>query len=130
MALKKRRKRSAVSITALKKLRFQAMLVKDGNRCLKCGATGGLAPSHIFPQGRYRNMAWELDNVKPLCNACHMFWWHKHPTESGEWFRQKFPERYARLLKMSQEYCPKPDLIKVKSDYEAIINHGLDLQSY
>ena len=22
---------------------------------------------------------------------CHLYWWHKSPTESGKWFAEKFP---------------------------------------
>jgi 5-methylcytosine-specific restriction endonuclease McrA len=97
------------------------MLARDGNKCLKCGTSNGLSPSHVYPTGRYRNMAWILDNIKPLCWACHRFWWHLNPTESGEWFKKKFPTRYRRLKKLSQQYLPKPDLLKIKAEYEKVI---------
>lgn len=113
-----------VGLSTLKKLRFQAMKVRDGEKCLRCGTTGGLSPSHVYPTGRYKNMEWIIDNVKPLCWACHIYWWHKNPIEASEWFKQRFPERYKRLKKISQQILPKPDLHKVKEEYELIISQN------
>lgn len=100
------------------------MKAKDGERCLKCGQTNGLSPSHIYPQGRYRNMAWEIDNVKPLCWGCHM-WWHLNPVESAAWLKTVLPKkRLDKLKKMSQQTLPKPNLIEVKAEYERIIKES------
>lgn len=115
-------KKRGVSITELKRLRARACFLRDGQKCLKCGTAGGLSPSHIYPQGRYRNMAWEIDNVKTLCWPCHAFWWHKNPIEANEWIKKTLPaSRLSKLKKMSQGYCPKPNLLEVKVEYERLI---------
>ena len=118
------RKRKAVSETLLKKLRAQACFKRDGHKCLRCGATSGLSPSHIYPQGRYPRMKWELDNVKTLCWACHIYFWHGNPMEAKEWIKTVVaPERLARLKKMSQDNnLPKPELEGVKQSYLEVIN--------
>ena len=33
-----------------------------------------------------------------MCSRCHIWWWHDEPTESGAWFKKKFPGRYDYLL--------------------------------
>lgn len=66
-------------------------------------------------------MAWEMDNIKSLCWGCHAYWWHLNPIEAYEWFKKKYPSRYKKLKKMSQQTLPKPDLLKVKAEYERLI---------
>jgi 5-methylcytosine-specific restriction endonuclease McrA len=114
----------SVSETELKRLRAQACFKRDGGRCLKCGATGGLSPSHIYPQGRYSRMKWELDNVKTLCWACHLTFWHGQPMLSRDWIKTVVSTaRLARLKKMSQDNnLPKPDLFEVKKMYLRILD--------
>lgn len=117
-----KKKRAKVSLATLKRLRARACFLRDGGRCLKCGSTGGLSPSHIYPQGRYRNMAWMIDNVKTLCWPCHAFWWHKNPIEANEWIKKTLPKaRLDKLKKLSQQLLPRPDLVKVKKEYEQLI---------
>jgi hypothetical protein len=122
-ALKKKpKKRAEVSLTLMKKLRARAVFLRDGQACVKCGATNGLAPSHVYPQGRYPRMAWEMDNIKALCNACHMFWWHKHPLAAAEWFKEKYPERAEKLRLMAQDTnLPKVDFVALKPVFEELI---------
>jgi hypothetical protein len=51
-------------------------------------------------------------NMKVLCYHCHLNWWHKNPLESGEWFKDKFPER----AKFIEEH--KKEIVKWKArDY-------------
>ncbi|MDQ3816139.1 MAG: hypothetical protein M3362_00425 [Acidobacteriota bacterium] len=67
-------------------------------------------------------MAWEIDNVKTLCWGCHKYWWHLNPLEAEEWYKATFPKaRRDKLKKMSQGYCPKPNLLEVKAEYERLI---------
>ena len=114
------------SETLMKRLRAQACFTRDGHKCLKCGTTGGLSPSHIYPQGRYSKMKWEIDNVKTLCWACHLHFWHGNPLEAREWLHRTLPaERLDKIKKMSQDNnLPKPDLNKIKIIYEEIIKNG------
>lgn len=70
--------------------------------CVRCGKTEGLAVAHCYPKGRYTRMRWELDNLLLLCYACHICWWHRNPIEAGQWFKDKFPDRYLWLRRRSQ----------------------------
>ena len=56
--------------------------------------------SHVIPVSFSKRMSFILINMKVLCYHCHINWWHKHPTESGEWFRNKFPDRMKALDEM------------------------------
>lgn len=117
----KTKTRKKVSEATLKKLRMQAVMARDGG-CLKCGRTDTCAPSHIYPQGKYQRMKWELDNMIALCYMHHIHWWHKHPLEAAEWIKTALPkERLDKLKKMAQNNnLPKPDLLKVKESYLTI----------
>lgn len=104
----------------LKKLLNQACKLRDGEECIKCGKTTTLCASHIYPKGRERKMEWELDNVKTLCYACHIHWWHKHPMEAKDWIETVLsPERLNRLKLMSQSTEKIPvDYNLIKLDLE------------
>jgi len=124
MKLKKPTKRKKVGESTLEKLRAQACFKRDKG-CLMCGRTDTLAPSHIYPQGRYQRMKWDLSNVIALCYQHHIHWWHKNPLEASAWIKKTLPaSRLAKLKKMSQNNnLPKPDLEKVKQEYLKIINY-------
>jgi len=95
----------------IKALLHAACRVRDGERCVRCGKQTYLQLSHVKSEGAWPRLKYELDNVKLLCNACHLFWWHKDVTEATDWFRKKFPDREARLKKMVRDYykLEKPD---------------------
>ena len=87
----------------LKHLLALTCRTRDGGKCLKCGTTEKLHTSHIYPTGKYRKMAFDLDNVKTLCSTHHLYWWHKHPIEAHEWLERTFdPNRLKRLKLRSQ----------------------------
>ena len=44
-------------------------------------------------------MKWDVENVKLMCFTCHQYW-AECPTESGEWFAEKFPERLKYLREL------------------------------
>jgi 5-methylcytosine-specific restriction endonuclease McrA len=76
---------------------------RDNYTCQKCGKKPErIEGSHIFPEGTYHGMSANPDNIKSLCSYCHIWWWHSEPTESGQWFRDTFPERYERLRDLSR----------------------------
>lgn len=122
--LKKKRKiydRSSLARTSpqdivyLESLLRTACYTRDNWRCLRCRSkTNQLNMSHIYPKGRYRSMRFELINVKALCAWCHMEFWHRNPAESGNWFRETYPDWYEEVKKMSQ------DANRPKFDYERI----------
>lgn len=55
--------------------------------------------SHVIPRSAGHKLRWDYKNLKILCFRCHINWWHKNPIESGEWFKEKFPERHKYLQK-------------------------------
>jgi len=106
----------------------EAMLLRDGGRCLRCGRTDYLQASHIYPKGKYRKMEFELDNIKTLCNGCHLFWWHKHPMEAKDWLEEKLPPQRLQRLKMMAMYVDKSPIdvemlcIYLKKEIERLNN--------
>lgn len=91
----------------LEKLLHQACVLRDGNKCLKCHKTKTLQASHIYPKGRYQKMRYVLDNVKTLCYACHMHFWHKNPIEANEWLRTVVSAERLEKLKLMSQYVDK-----------------------
>lgn len=89
--------------------------MKANYKCAYCGQgepqrrTHG---SHIYSEGRHRNMSADVDNILCLCAIHHSVmpgwgvpdWnWHAHPIESGEWFKENYPDLYKKLRKVSQD---------------------------
>ena len=75
--------------------------IRDKDICQKCGERvygSNRHRSHVIPVSAGNKLAFDPMNMKVLCYHHHMNWWHKNPTEAGEWFKEKFPERYAYLL--------------------------------
>ncbi len=82
-----------------------------GEKCEHCGRTKAqgwqMHGAHIYPEGVYKGMSADIDNILCLCAQCHTggFWknsnkksWHEDPMYFADWFREKYPER-AKLLK-------------------------------
>ena len=106
----------------VKGLVHDVCLLRDGGKCLRCGSTEGLCASHIYPKGKYKKMEFVLENVKTLCFACHIPWWHKNPIEAKEWLEENIdPERLGRLKLMTQYINKKPidfKMIKIYLEQE------------
>ena len=81
----------------------QIIRIRDEFTCQRCGkrAEGRDAHcSHVVHKGN--GASWrrfDLLNMKLLCSHCHLYWWHKEPTEAGRWFAAKFPARDEYLEK-------------------------------
>jgi len=87
-------------INRLDALCRQIVLIRDDYKCQKCGkhVEGKAAhTSHVIPKSHGFNLRFDLNNLKILCFHHHINWWHKNPVESGEWFKNKFPERWEYL---------------------------------
>ena len=73
---------------------------RDNRVCQKCHKRNlrghDCHGSHVIPVSRDGRLASEPLNIKVLCFKCHT-WWHEHPIDSGEWFRQRFPDRVEYL---------------------------------
>lgn len=44
---------------------------RDGWQCVQCGARGRLEVDHILPVRDRPDLAFDLDNLQPLCASCH-----------------------------------------------------------
>ena len=75
--------------------------------------------SHVIPRSKGNALRWDKNNLKILCFHCHINWWHKNPTESGEWFRRKFPKRYKYLME-NKNRLTKYSAKDLKEMWEAI----------
>jgi len=95
---------------------------RDNNTCQKCGrhVEGSCSqPSHVIPKGRCLRLRYDPLNIKTLC-LFHHRWWHDNPTESGEWFKKKFPKRWAYLEKHRYERAgfTREDYLRMIEKYE------------
>ena len=98
----------------LKGLWSQTIKSRDNSICVRCGSVKKVAASHIYPKGRYRHMAYDLDNGVTLCFACHMGWWHKHPMDAYVWAHMYVGDKI--LAKLRARSLKK----KVKLNFETI----------
>jgi hypothetical protein len=107
------RKKITVSkrkLTLLKDAEVRAeVFERDGNKCVRCQRTDTLAPSHVYPKGKYPRLRFMVINILTMCYGCHIHWWHKNPIEASEWFLKSFPDR-ARQLSFLKDTAPKVEL--------------------
>lgn len=74
--------------------------LRDQNICQHCKKTvfgSNCHVSHVIPVSAGNILAFDPLNMKILCYHCHLNWWHKNPTEAGDWFKEAFPDRWAYL---------------------------------
>ena len=85
----------------MSELRKWAVEVKlrDGC-CVHCGAVDMLEAHHVYPRGRYPDLATHPMNGLTLCRGCHR-WAHGSTLAFREWFRTAFPQRLAVLRSLS-----------------------------
>ena len=97
MRKRTRKPKSLRTFTKTVQREFNAMVTED-QPCAKCGNEyARMDCSHVLSIGAYPNLRFDILNVLPLDARCHRWWWHDEPTESGEWFRKKYPERWRYL---------------------------------
>ncbi len=110
----------------LSKMVRQIALSRD-KRCLRCGKDKNLHVSHIYPRGKHPRLQFELDNVKVLCMACHLYWWHKHPIEAKEWAEQTLGRERLDSLKEKANTIKYGSYIyeEIKNDLTKIIEEDL-----
>lgn len=97
------RKYTAHQVKEICALLREAVILRDGEKCLKCGKRDKLQMSHIYPR-RYKRMIYDFDNLKLLCVGCHLYWWHKNPIEAHEWLVKTVDEKRLQRLKFMSEY--------------------------
>lgn len=106
-------KKSKLKKTA-KSLFSTLVRLRDG-ACKRCGKTTNLQCSHIKSVGAHPKLQFNPANAMALCHRCHIYWWHKEPTEAAEWFKTKFPEISAYLDEKVRDTSPSD------VDYEILI---------
>lgn len=78
--------------------------------CLRCRKPRWLQCSHIYPKGKYPRARFHLKNAIPLCAACHIYWWHKHPIAAAEWIRETMGADYMDRLRLIVETAGPLDI--------------------
>ena len=78
----------------------QLLLAKWGNKCLRCSKLSHLQISHIYPVGKYRKLELDPDNALPLCDACHLWFFHKNPLDAADWIKQTVPKKQLDRLEL------------------------------
>ena len=103
IAVSKPKKRRGTSIASVKRriweLNKKIVRMRDKNKCQRClkYVDGKQAEtSHVVPKSHGNILRFDTQNLKVFCFSCHR-WWHANPTESGDWFKHTFPERYAYI---------------------------------
>lgn len=66
--------------------------------CQRCRKKEKLQGSHVIPVSRSLRLAADPDNIKALCYACHFYRRHRDVIAATDWFKEKWPGRYERLL--------------------------------
>lgn len=66
----------------------------DGRTCW-----GYLQASHIYNEGTYRSMRYDLDNMIGMCTWHHIYWWHKNPIDAGIWIKNYLGEAKYKALR-------------------------------
>lgn len=77
----------------------ELLILRDGEKCLRCGKTTTLQMSHIYPKGHYRKMEFDPWNLKLLCMGDHLYWWHRNPMEARDWLASILPKDRLEYLK-------------------------------
>ena len=101
--------------------------------CQWCHKMRPLFVSHIHAKGANRHLRWTRLNVKALCNACHIFRWHRDPVASVRFARGLLgSERYDELEAMSHaKPLGRIDLDAVRDALEAELrSRGMDPSAY
>ena len=104
-------KRSPVLISKAKRdtLAMVKKYVRESGPCVASGqgrkSCGGyMQASHIKSEGAYKHLFIDPRNIYPMCMAHHLYWWHKEPTEAGNWFKEKYPINWKYLEWAKQQH--------------------------
>ena len=125
-------KKKKESLTAAKK-RLEKLVKdyvkrRDNYICQRCGvevAGVNCHASHVIPVSRSGRLQFDPINMKVLCYHDHINWWHKHPVEAGQWYRDTFPERWEYLEsihKLREKPMKLPEILEEIDRYR----HKLD----
>jgi 5-methylcytosine-specific restriction endonuclease McrA len=95
---------SKPSISKLKKKLMeivkQHVRERDNYTCQKTGqqvSGSNCHVSHCVPVSHGNRLAFDPMNMNVLSYHSHINWWHKNPTESGEWYKNTFPDQWEYI---------------------------------
>ncbi len=96
---------------------------RDKDTCQKCGKKvygSNSHCSHVIPKSQGNALRFDEYNIKLLCSGDHLQFWHLNPTESGEWFKNKFPDRWEYLQENRNRIVKLriPDLEELIEEYQ------------
>lgn len=122
-------KKRKESLTAAKK-RLEILVkdyvkLRDNYTCQRCDKVvegSNCHASHVIPVSRSGYLQFEPLNMKVLCYHDHINWWHKHPIEAGQWYTEKFPERWEYLSNLQlQRLKPMklPEILEKIEEYRS-----------
>lgn len=103
-------------------------------RCIKYRES--LQVSHIYPKGTYQCLRYDPINVLMMDGQCHFWYWHENPLDSRDWFKVKYPGRYAYLQEAkkisfirNEEYYQKVERLIEARDVKGlmILNWGKEI---
>lgn len=97
----------------LKALVYEYVFLRDDDTCQKTGkkvSGSNRHPAHVIPKSKGNALRWNPINILTFSFHSHINWWHQNPLEAAEWFKKKFPKRWAYLEKH------KNDIVKFKRD--------------
>jgi 5-methylcytosine-specific restriction endonuclease McrA len=75
------------------------VVLRDGQRCRRCGNVTGLQASHVYGKGAHPSLRWDPDNVKLLCVRCHLYWWHRDTATAMRWWEGTVAADVAERLR-------------------------------
>jgi len=91
----------------LKSLIRQFILLRDGEKCRRCGTSEKLQCSHIYSVGAYKKLEFDTDNIVILCFKCHFLFWHKEPLAASEWIKTVVDKKILDRLKLRSQQTGK-----------------------
>lgn len=110
------------------KLAKAIVRLRDLDTCQKCWKPWPwLHCSHVMSDWKDTRLSVDPMNMKLLCYRDHFHYWHKHPLDASEWFKEKFPERYEYLVEKYKE--PKTGSIELSWREETYKNLTETLES-
>lgn len=98
-----------IRIDPLDRLVSEYIRRRAGGCCERCGTYHGwkgLQTSHFIGRSN-RAVRYDPDNLAALCYGCHSYF-HGHPLEHVEWFKNRMGDAYDLLLARSRVIA-KPD---------------------
>lgn len=121
---KKRKESLTAAKKRLEKLVKDYVKVRDNYTCQYCGEVvsgSNCHASHVIPVSRSGYLQFEPLNMKVLCYHHHINWWHKHPIEAGQWYIDKFPDRWEYLQDLHKQRLKPmklPEILEKIEEYK------------